>query len=97
VFYILAAEKERLTTLKQWCQLNWVRSSQATMVISMVELEGAPASRDDPGDRDQAGAAAGQSSGERQDPDGSTSRAGAGHRDQVVEPDPSLLPNYIPN
>jgi hypothetical protein len=91
VFYILAAQKERLMALKQWCRL---KSNQVTV----MEMQGGPAddgtgpTNNDPGHCDQVEAAAGQSSGERQD---STSQAVVRYRGQAVVLDPSLLPNNV--
>ena len=94
LFYILAAEKERLTALKQWC---WHRSNQVTA----LEMQIGPAN-EGPGHRDQVEAAAGQSSEERLDPGGSPSRAGVrrrsirtGHQGRELGLDPSLLQNYV--
>ena len=69
--------------MRHWWRL---RSNQVTV----LEMEGGPAN-DDHGHHDQEDAEAGQSSGERPDRGGSPSRAGAGHRGQMVELDPSLL------
>jgi hypothetical protein len=94
VFYILAAQKERLMSLKQTCR---IKSNQVTV----MEMKGGPAddgtgpTNHDPGNCDQVEAAAGQSSGERQDRSGSTSQAVVRHRGQAVVLDPSLLPNNV--
>ena len=83
LFYILAAEKERLAALKLWCRH---RSNQVTA----LEMQGGPAN-EGPGHRDQVEAEAGQSSGERQDRGGSPSRAGEEHQGQAVGLEPSLM------
>jgi hypothetical protein len=78
VFYILAAEKERLKALKLWCQLHCCKSSQVSAVMSDCEMKAVPAQGGpggDPGDGDQTGAAAGQGSAARQDGGGALSHA----------------------
>jgi hypothetical protein len=98
LFYILAAEKERLTALTQWCRQ---RSNQVTALEMQVgaENEGPGPANDDPGHRDQVEAAAGQtlaqSSEEREDRGGSPSPAGVRHRGRELGLDPSLLQNYV--
>jgi hypothetical protein len=94
LFYILAAEKERLTALKQWWQH---RSNQVTALEMQGRLanEGPGPANNDPGHRDQVEAAAGQSSEEREDRGGSPSRAGVRRRAPELALDPSLLPNYV--
>ena len=101
LFYILAAEKERLTVLKQWWRH---RSNQVTA----LEMQGRPANEgpgpanagpgpanNNPRHSDQVEAAADQSSEEREDRGGSPSRAGVRHRGRELGLDPSLLPNYV--
>ena len=83
LFYILAAEKERLTAFKQWCQ---AKSNQVTALV----MQGAP-ENEGPEQQDQVEAASGQSSGEGQDRGGSPSRAGAEHRGQEGGLEPSLV------
>jgi hypothetical protein len=78
VFYILAAEKERLKALKLWCQLHCCKSNEVSAVMSDYEMKAVPAQGDpggDPGDGDEAGAAAGLGSAARQDGGGAPSQA----------------------
>jgi hypothetical protein len=98
LIYILAAEKERLKALKQWCLL---KSNQVKVMLrhggpanngpgptnnglgqTNVDIEPGPAD-------DDVEASAGQSSGERKGRGGSPSQAGAEHLGQAEELDPS--------
>jgi hypothetical protein len=103
LFYVLAAEKERLKALKQWCRL---KSNRVHVMLrrendvpgpthdgsgpTNVDIELGPTSN-------EVEAAAGQSSGEGQDRGSSPSQAGPRYRGPAVILDPSLLPNYINN
>jgi hypothetical protein len=94
LFYILAAEKERLESLKQWCLL---RSNQVNVMLrhggpenngpeptndglgpTNVDIETGPAN-------DDLEATAGQSNGERQDRSGAPSQGGAAGHPGLVE------------
>jgi hypothetical protein len=88
LFYILAAEKERLKALKQWCRL---KSNQVNVMLRHggTENSGEPTNDGSGPANDDVEAAAGQRSWERQDRGGSPSQAGAGHRGQAEEQDPS--------
>jgi hypothetical protein len=98
LFYILAAEKERLKALKQWCML---KSNQVNVMLwhggpenncpGLTNDDSGPTNVDtEPGlTNDDVEPAASQSSEEGQDQSGSPSQVGAGHWGQAEEQDPS--------
>jgi hypothetical protein len=83
LFYLLAAEKERLKALKQWCLL---KSNRVTVMLR----HGGPAYNGPGPESDGSGPINIDTEvGERQERGDSPSQAGAGHPGQAEELDPS--------